>query len=92
MKIYVAGHNGMVGSSIVKKLNEKGYNNLILKSHAQLELLDQKKVFDFLKSEKPDYILLFAWTFENEIRKRNKDFFNNGGKIILPLPEIKILD
>ncbi len=60
MKIYVAGHNGMVGSSIVKKLNEKGYNNLILKSHDQLELLDQKKVFDFLKSEKPDYIFMAA--------------------------------
>ena len=45
-----------------------------------------------LGEDKPDYILLFAWTFEAEIRKRNKDFFNNGGKIILPLPEIKILD
>ena len=45
-----------------------------------------------LGEEKPDYILLFAWTFETEIRKRNKDFFNNGGKVILPLPEIKILD
>ena len=43
-------------------------------------------------ANKPDYILLFAWTFENEIRERNKDFFKNGGKIILPLPEIKILD
>jgi len=60
MKIYVAGHNGMVGSSIVRKLNEKGYNNLILKSHTQLELLDQKKVFDFLKLEKPDYIFMAA--------------------------------
>ena len=42
-------------------------------------------------ANKPDYILLFAWTFENEIRERNKDFFKNGGKIILPLPEVKIL-
>ena len=50
----------MVGSSIVRKLNEKGYNNLILKSHTQLELLDQKKVFDFLKLEKPDYIFMAA--------------------------------
>lgn len=48
---------------------------------------------EILKGEnKPDYILLFAWTFEKEIRQRNKDFFENGGKIILPLPEIKILD
>jgi len=45
-----------------------------------------------LGENKPDYILLFAWTFEAEIRKRNKDFFNKGGKIILPLPEVKILD
>ena len=45
-----------------------------------------------LGDNKPDFILLFAWTFESEIRKRNKDFFKNGGKIILPLPEIKILD
>jgi len=60
MKIYVAGHNGMVGSSVVRKLKEKGYDNLILKSHAQLELLDQKKVFDFLKLEKPDYIFMAA--------------------------------
>ena len=60
MKIYVAGHNGMVGSSVVRKLKEKGYDNLILKSRAQLELLDQKKVFDFLKLEKPDYIFMAA--------------------------------
>ena len=42
--------------------------------------------------DKPDYILLFAWTFEAEIRKRNKEFFEGGGKIITPLPEIKILN
>lgn len=42
--------------------------------------------------QKPDYILLFAWTFESEIRERNKEFFDKGGKIITPLPEIKILN
>lgn len=42
--------------------------------------------------DKPDYILLFAWTFESEIRKRNKKFFEEGGNIIIPLPEIKVFN
>lgn len=47
---------------------------------------------DILRSDdKPDFILLFAWTFEEEIRRRNPDFFQQGGKIILPLPEVKVI-
>ena len=46
-KIYIAGHNGMVGSAIYKKLNEKSYQNLIIRNRKQLNLLDQKKTFAF---------------------------------------------
>ena len=46
-KIYIAGHNGMVGSAIYKKLNEKSYQNLIIRNRKQLNLLDQKKPLHF---------------------------------------------
>jgi len=59
-KIYVAGHNGMVGSAIVRKLREEGYDNLLLRSHNELDLLDQQATFDFFKQEKPDYVVLAA--------------------------------
>ncbi len=59
-KIYVAGHRGMVGSAIVRKLQAGGYENLITRTHQELDLLDQHAVFDFLQTEKPDYIFLAA--------------------------------
>ncbi|MDR0664445.1 MAG: GDP-L-fucose synthase [Helicobacteraceae bacterium] len=59
-KIYVAGHNGMVGSAIVRRLRRGGYDNLILRSRAELDLLDQKAVRAFLNAEKPDFIFLAA--------------------------------
>ncbi len=59
-KIYVAGHRGLVGSSIVRKLQSEGYNNLILKTHHELDLLSQKAVADFFESEKPDYVFQAA--------------------------------
>ena len=59
-KIYVAGHNGMVGSAIVRKLREEGYDNLVLRSHNEVDLLDQQSTFDFFKQEKPDYVVLAA--------------------------------
>lgn len=59
-KIYVAGHRGLVGSAIVRKLQSEGYNSLILKNHSELDLLDQKAVVDFFKKEKPEYIFLAA--------------------------------
>ena len=59
-KIYVAGHNGLVGSAVVRLLNKKGYKNLVLKTRKELDLMDQKKVADFFKKEKPEYVFLAA--------------------------------
>jgi GDP-L-fucose synthase len=59
-KIYVAGHRGMVGSAIVRQLEAKGYNNIVTRTHEQLDLLDQKAVFAFLPEEQPDYIFIAA--------------------------------
>lgn len=59
-KIYVAGHRGMVGSAIVRKLNQEGYSNLVYRSSAELDLRDQKAVFDFFSHEKPEFVFLAA--------------------------------
>jgi len=59
-KIYIAGHKGLVGSAITRQLKKEGYNNLVFKTHAELELTDQQKVFDFFKEEKPEYVFLAA--------------------------------
>jgi GDP-L-fucose synthase len=59
-KIYVAGHRGMVGSAIVRKLQSLGYTNLLLKTSAELDLRDQVKVAEFFAAEKPDYVFLAA--------------------------------
>ena len=59
-KIYVAGHNGMVGSAIVRALKKRGNDNFILKSHKELDLTIQSDVNDFFKKEKPDVVFLAA--------------------------------
>jgi GDP-L-fucose synthase len=59
-KIYVAGHNGLVGSAIVRLLEDKGYSNIITKSSADMDLRDQKVVNEFFKREKPQYVFLAA--------------------------------
>lgn len=59
-KIYVAGHRGMVGSAIVRKLEENGYTNLILKSSSELDLRNQEAVNRFFASENPEYVFLAA--------------------------------
>jgi GDP-L-fucose synthase len=59
-KIFVAGHNGMVGSAIWKNLKNKGYDNLIGLSHAELDLKNQSEVRDFFKFEQPEYVFLAA--------------------------------
>jgi GDP-L-fucose synthase len=59
-KIYVAGHNGMVGSAIVRKLAQEGYQNILKKSSKELDLRDQLAVAEFFASEKPDYVFLAA--------------------------------
>ena len=59
-KIYVAGHSGLVGSAIVRNLQKNGYKNLILKTHSELDLINQNDVNEFFKKEKPEYIFLAA--------------------------------
>ena len=59
-KIYIAGHRGMVGSAIVRKLNNEGYKNLVMRSSAELDLKDQIKVINFFKEEEPEYVFLAA--------------------------------
>ena len=59
-KIYVAGHKGLVGSAIIRKLKQKGYKNIIFRSKKQLDLINQKKVHSFFKKNKPDFIFIAA--------------------------------
>src|ERR1035437_4792540 len=59
-KIFIAGHGGLVGSALVRALKKQGYKNLILKTHKELDLLDQKKVSDFFKKEKPEFVFMAA--------------------------------
>ncbi|MDO8989280.1 MAG: GDP-L-fucose synthase [Sideroxyarcus sp.] len=59
-KIYVAGHRGLVGSALVRRLQAAGYNNLVLRTHAELELRDQSAVQAFFAREKPEYTILAA--------------------------------
>jgi GDP-L-fucose synthase len=59
-KIYIAGHRGLVGSAVVRKLESDGYTNLVVKTHTELDLLDQKAVTDFFIAEKPEYVFLAA--------------------------------
>lgn len=59
-KIYVAGHNGLVGSSIIRKLKKEGYENIITRSHSELDLTRQEDVESFFNEEKPDYVFLAA--------------------------------
>ncbi|MES9970986.1 MAG: GDP-L-fucose synthase, partial [Candidatus Thiodiazotropha sp.] len=59
-KIYVAGHRGLVGAAIVQCLKDGGWNNLLLRTHSELDLTDQSQVSDFFTQEKPDYVFLAA--------------------------------
>ncbi len=59
-KIYVAGHRGMVGSAIVRELKRQGYNNIITRTHKELDLTDQLAVGKFFEEEKPEYVFLAA--------------------------------
>lgn len=55
-KIYVSGHNGMVGSAIVRELKKRGYHNLLLRTSKELNLLRQKETEDFFRAEEPEYV------------------------------------
>lgn len=59
-KIYVAGHTGLVGSAFLKKLKDNGYTNILIKTHKELNLLNQQNVIDFFKKEKPEYVFIAA--------------------------------
>lgn len=59
-KIYVAGHRGLVGSAIVRNLKKKGYDNVIGRTHEELDLLEQQQVRDFFEKERPDHVVLAA--------------------------------
>ena len=59
-KIYIAGHRGMVGSALVRVLEQNGYNNLVLRTSKELNLTDQLAVKEFFESEKPEYVFLAA--------------------------------
>lgn len=59
-KIYIAGHRGLVGSAILKNLQSKGYNNIITRTHKELDLANQMEVAQFFAEEKPEYVFLAA--------------------------------
>lgn len=59
-KIYIAGHRGLVGSAILENLKQKGYNNIVTRTHAQLDLTNQSAVELFFNEEQPDYVFLAA--------------------------------
>lgn len=59
-KIYVAGHRGMVGSAIVRNLQVRGYRNIVVRTHAELDLTNQQAVEVFFEAEKPEYVFLAA--------------------------------
>ncbi len=59
-KIYIAGHRGMVGSAIVRRLQQEGYHNLVFRTSSELDLRDQQAVAAFFAAERPDYVFLAA--------------------------------
>jgi GDP-L-fucose synthase len=59
-KIYIAGHRGLVGSAILKNLEDKGFTNIITKTHKELDLTNQQETAAFFFNEKPDYVFLAA--------------------------------
>lgn len=59
-KIYVAGHRGLVGSALIRELHRQGYMNIVVRTHAGLDLINQESVNDFFSIEKPDYVFLSA--------------------------------
>lgn len=59
-KVYIAGHRGLVGSAIVRQLKKRGFQNLLLRTHDELDLTNQNQVKEFFEVEKPDYVILAA--------------------------------
>ncbi len=59
-KIYIAGYTGLIGSALLRKYRKRGYHNLIVKTHQELNLTNQKKVDTFFKKEQPEYVIIAA--------------------------------
>ena len=59
-KVYIAGHKGLVGSAIERVFTNKGYKDIIKKTHSELDLRERDKVFEFFKKEKPEWVILSA--------------------------------
>ena len=59
-KIYVAGHRGLVGSAMLRQLKAQGYDNIVTRTHAELDLTHQTSVANFFKAEQLDYVILAA--------------------------------
>ena len=59
-KIYIAGHRGLVGSAIVRQLKSRGFTNLLMRPHKELDLTNQAQVQTFFEQENPDYVILAA--------------------------------
>jgi GDP-L-fucose synthase len=59
-KVYIAGHKGLVGSAIIRKLNKRGFKNILTVDKSKLDLTNQTKVYNFIKKEKPDFIFIAA--------------------------------
>ena len=59
-KVFVAGHNGLVGGAIIQALKQQGYSNLVVRSSRELDLREQQAVENFFAAEKPDYVFLAA--------------------------------
>ena len=79
-KIYIAGHNGMVGSAILRKLKNLNYEKIFCKSKEKLDLTNQKKVYDYIKKIKPDAVILAAAKvggIKANNEKRGEFIFNN---------------
>jgi len=88
-KIYIAGHNGLVGAAIKRKLEKDGYLNLIYRSHSELDLMDNLAVESFFKTEKPEYVFLFAAKVGGILSNRDRptEFLFNNLKIELNVIE-----
>ncbi|MFA5775954.1 MAG: GDP-L-fucose synthase [Patescibacteria group bacterium] len=86
-KIYIAGHKGMVGSAIKRKLESLGYSNLVVKTRSQLDLTDFRKTQRFMETEKPEYVFVAAAKVGGIIANRNfpADFFYQNMSIELNL-------
>ncbi len=89
IKVYVAGHRGLVGSAIKREFERKGYTNLVYKTHSELDLLNSAAVAEFFEKEKPDWVILSAAKVGG-IKGNNTfpvEFFNENMKIQLNVIE-----